>query len=381
VKPLVIQGMHGLGDCLHQRAVVKHYLELGRTVFLETSWPSVYHDYVETGQLRLVKRNVALRTQTKNAVREHDKFHTAVAPMNGEVIRVMYHGTEVMKTNSKTVLEAMCNVTGTPYESADFRLPVPDEWAEGVELPGYNGKPILLYRPLVARPEWKGSIRRNAHPPHYAHVMRFLRRHYFVISVADLEPGREWLVGPQLRADLKFHEGQLTFEQIAALTKAASLVVTSSGFAAILGPAVGTPTLSIIGGYEDGRAHDSGMRFAPYLAIEPEQPCRCWSSACAQPCTRKLNMSKASLAIQNFIWRVTSEQTGKPLDIFREFPLPELADLFDPEDTGQATPLATPFGRPAFATTLPTNHPHYLRQLQMMRAKEREAVLRRGGTA
>jgi hypothetical protein len=156
-----------------------------------------------------------------------------------------------------------------------------------------------------------------------------------------LEPGREWLVGPQLRADLKFHEGQLTFEQLAALTKAASLVVTSSGFAAILGPAVGTPTLSIIGGYEDGRAHDSGMRFAPYLAIEPEQPCRCWSSACAQPCTRKLNMSKAALAIQNFIWRVTSEQTGKPLDIFREFPLPELADLFDPEtlDRRHRSPL------------------------------------------
>lgn len=373
MRPLVIQGMHGLGDCLHQRAVVKFYLAQGRTIFLETSWPSVYHDLVGD-RLKLIRRPVALRTQTKNAAREAHLFAAMSAP-HGEAIRVMYHGAEVMKTESKTVLEAMCKVTGTPYATADFRLPVPESWAEGVELPGYNGKPLLVYRPLVSRVEWRGGTMRNANPPDYAHIMRSLRAHYYVVSVADLEPGREWLVGPRLRADAEFHNGELTFEQLAALIHAADLVVTSSGFPAILGPAVGTPTISVIGGYEDGRAHDSGKRFAPYLAIEPEEPCRCWTSNCQKLCSKKINLSKASLELQHFVFETTKRQWGKPLDIFAPplLPLPDLSSMFDPEPAKVGQPLATPFGKPAIAL-LPTNHPHYLHQLQMLRAQERAST-------
>jgi len=389
MKPLVIQGMHGLGDCLHQRAVVKHYLAQGRTIYLETSWPAVYHDLklTEPGQpinrLFLIRKPVALRTQTKNAARESHRFSGMQAPVGAEVMRVMYHGAEVMKTESKTVLEAMCRVTGTPYETADFRLPVPDGWAAGVKLPGYNGKPILVYRPLVARPEWRGSMMRNANPPDYAHIMRFLRAHYFVVSVADLEEGREWIVGPRLRADVEFHKGELSFEQLAALVKAADLLVTSSGFGAILGPAVGTPTISVVGGYEDGRAHDSGKRWAPYLAIEPEQPCACWTSNCQRSCNKKINLSKAALAVQHFIFELSKQRTGKVLDIFANssMPLPDLWDMFDPEVVPGSSRPATPFGKPAFSTTLPTNHPHYLRQLQMVRAQERAAAERQGGKA
>jgi hypothetical protein len=190
------------------------------------------------------------------------------------------------------------------YETADYTLPVPDEWLEKadalIEEKWKPTKPLLIYRPLVARPEWRGSMVRNANPDDYAALFAPLREHFFVVSVADLQPGAEWITGPQLIADVELHHGEAEFETLAALFKRAALVYTSSGFGAILAPAVGTPCVSIVGGYEDGRAHDSGARFAPLLSIEPEKPCRCWTSNCHMRCTKKINIVEAAPRVRNF---------------------------------------------------------------------------------
>jgi hypothetical protein len=300
-KPLLIEGMHGLGDCIHQRAVLRQIIP-SREVWLETSWPAVYHDLVGP-DLKLLRRNVNLRTQTKNAQREADKF-TSLRPVTGmDRMRIMYHGPNVMATESKTVLEGMCVATGTSYADADYRLPVPSEWLDKAEAriaQWKPTKPICIYRPLVARTEWRGSMARNANEIAYAHLFAYLRNHFFVVSIADLAAGQEWLVGPQLKADVTLHHGELDFETMAALFHEADLVYTSSGFAAILAPAVGTPCISIVGGYEDGRAHDSGKKFAPFLSIEPVNPCRCWTSACRVQCTKEIDMIPAVDQIAHF---------------------------------------------------------------------------------
>lgn len=301
-SPLLIQGMHGMGDCLHERAVVKHYLAQGREIWLETSWPAIFHDLVGP-DLHLIRRPVNLHAQTKNAAREADKFYPRPAPAGCEAIRVMYHGNDVMRTDSKTVLESMCRATNTPYP-ADYRLPVPEAWVSKARshLGGYDGsKPLLVYRPLVARPEWRGSMARNANELCYAHLVGFLRQHFFVVSVADLVPGVEWMVGYELKADVTLHKGELDFEALAGMFSIADLVVTSSGFAAILAPAVGTRCINIVGGYEDARAHDSGKLFAPFLSIEPAVPCRCWSSACTKPCMKDIDMLAAVDHIAKFV--------------------------------------------------------------------------------
>jgi hypothetical protein len=304
-KPaLLVQGMHGMGDCLHQRAILRQLMQT-YDVTLETSWASMYHDLVADG-LKLVRRNVALRTQTKNAEREAALFKAA-RPANASGIRVRYGGAEVRQTASKTVLEAMCHVTGTDYATADYRLDVPDVWTQALlktlgDLPARAAeRPWLVYRPLVARPEWRGSLARNADPKSYAKLFQTIRDTFFVISVADLVPGREWIVGPQLQADLAFHQGELTFELLAALFKRADVVYTSSGFAAILGPAVGTPTISIVGGYESVGCHSSGARFAPYIAIGPKVECGCWTSQCTRACDKTFNMDAASDDVFKFV--------------------------------------------------------------------------------
>jgi len=304
LPPLHIQGMHGMGDCLHQRAVIRQLMQR-YTVTLETSWPSMYHDLIANG-LTVTRRPVGLRTQSKNAAREADKF-SPLHPLTRAGMRVSYTGQQVLATPSKTILEVMCKVTGTSYAEADYRLPVPSEWHDALNaklgaLPEQAvRKPWMFYRPLVARPEWIGSVKRNADPAAYHELFNLIRDRFFVISVADLGNGVEKIVGPRADVDMEFHEGELVFEALAALAQQCDLVLTSSGFSSILGPAVGTATLSIGGGYEDSRCHDSGKKFAPYLSIGPERGCSCWTSQCRQTCDKALNMDFARGAVTAFV--------------------------------------------------------------------------------
>lgn len=298
--------MHGMGDCLHQRAVLRQLME-SFDVSLDTSWAAMYHDLVATGRLKLVRRPVGLRTQAKNATREAKLFTIGRYEHGMETRRASYSGAQVKATASKTVLEAMCRATGTSYEKADYRLPIPDSWngllldALGALPERASEKPWLVYRPLVARHEWRGSIQRNADPAAYAAVLDAIRDQFFVISVADLEQDKEWIVGPDAKADLSLHQGELVFEALASLFKRSDLVLTSSGFGAILAPAVGTPCISVVGNYEDPRCHDSGARFAPYMAIGPRVPCSCWTSMCRQPCVKTVDLDAALPRVREFV--------------------------------------------------------------------------------
>ena len=38
---IMVQGMHGMGDTIHERAIVKQLIERGDNVFIETSWPQI----------------------------------------------------------------------------------------------------------------------------------------------------------------------------------------------------------------------------------------------------------------------------------------------------------------------------------------------------
>jgi len=307
---LFFAGMGGMGDCLHQRAVLRQLMKR-YTVTLATPWPAMYHDLIAEG-LIVVRRGIALRTQMKNEQREAAKFaarHPLTRSPNG--MRAAYSGTQVLRTPSKTILEVMCDVTGTSFADADYRLPVPDAWTDLLRASlGWQGlaaligtpKPIMFYRPPVMRPEWRGGALRNPDIAAHNFLYNEIRDQFFVISIADLEEGKEWLApGLETKADLSFHRGELVFEAMAALAKLSDLVFTPSGFAAILGPAVGTPTLSLIGGYEDVHCHDSGAKFAPYLAIGPRVGCSCWTSACQKSCDKSLDMDAAKAAVLKFV--------------------------------------------------------------------------------
>ena len=265
---MFIRGMHGLGDNVHQRAIIRELTKTHATVWLETSWPQLYHDL----PVQCVSRHTPLRTQTKNAKRHQDSFCTHSAPVD---LSIRYSPDQVRRSGS--VLMAMAE-TARVRGNLDFRFPVPTEWVEKARsFIGDVTHPILLYRPLVERKEWGGCRNRNPDPQTYVELFNLVRRGYYVISVADLSPGEEWVVSGSVSPDLEFHHGELHFEVLAGLFKLASLVWASPGFAIPLAQAIETPVVGVFGGYESPRSFSFGEKFAPHLWITPATVCECFS--------------------------------------------------------------------------------------------------------
>jgi hypothetical protein len=275
--PLIVQGMHGLGDNLHQRGFLPELMERN-TVYLESSWVTPYHDLIDRG-LRVVRRLTHLRTQAKNAVREGHLFYPCRPQEKTRIIGVWYRAPDVRRLGS--VLATMCETVRCDYRRADIRLPIPHSWTLRVleRLRGLNsfGKPIMFYRPLVERREWGGCSTRNPNFGAYAELYRSIRDRFFVVSVADLVPGVEWMFGEDVDVDVRFHAGELAFEELAALARMSDLVFCSPGFAVVLAQAVETPVACIFGGYDSGRSFEGGARHSKYLPIEPIRPCQCFT--------------------------------------------------------------------------------------------------------
>ncbi len=271
----------------------------GHDVWLESSWVSPYHEYVAAG-LRVIFKRTTLRTQTKNATREASRFSTAQPPRHARLVNVSYSPRDVIARGS--VLASMCATAGVDISTADFRLPVAPAWraeaARHVEAWNTGGRPIMVYRPLVERTEWTGCNTRNPDHAAYADLFEAIRDRFFVVSIADLEAGKEWLAGKPARVDAAYHSGELPFEILAAVVERASLVFTSPGFAVVLAQAIGTPVACVFGGYENSTSFSAGARFGPYLGIDPIKPCNCWSHR--HSCDKRIDMSAAVTRLRGF---------------------------------------------------------------------------------
>jgi ADP-heptose:LPS heptosyltransferase len=295
---LLIDGMHGLGDNLHQRAVVRGFLK-GHDVWLRTPWPAVYHDLVASAPLRLLPANSRLRTQAKNERREAARFAN-LFPINPRHERVWYSPDAVRRQGA--VLSAMLAACGLDLAENDFRLPVPQAWraqAHAALPSAARNRPLLIYRPLVERREWAGCSARNPDHAAYAELFEHVRRRFFVVSLADLADGAEWLVGRHVAADLELHRGELAFEAMAGLFAEAALVFTAPGFAVPLAQAVGTPVACVFGGYENSQSFSAGARFAPYLGLDPIEPCACFAHHHA--CKKAIDLPAAKVRLNAFV--------------------------------------------------------------------------------
>jgi hypothetical protein len=298
--------MHGLGDNLHQRAIVRQLMR-HHNVWLESSWVAPYHDLVDAG-LKVVRKPSGLRTQTKNAERETARF-VAAPPRGAAEIRITYTPSDVRSGGS--VLAAMCASVGCDPKQADFRLPVAAYWQARADqwLARWRPrKPLLFYRPLVDRTEWGGCPTRNPDHAAYATLFRAIRDRFFVVSIADLAPGKEWIVGWPCAADAVCHAGELEFETLAALFSRAAMVFASPGFSVVLAQAVGTPVVCVFGGYENSRSFSIGARHTPTLGIDPIEPCQCFSHDHA--CRKTIDLPVARARLMEFADRALASRYG-----------------------------------------------------------------------
>lgn len=288
--PLLIKGMQGLGDSVYQRPAVLHAClygkRVGLQVYLESSWPQVYHDYAKSHGLRFVwPDETGLRTQRKNVCSLPPETFFRVDPASARVVSLNYDNARIAKYRSLSAIfeMQMIRALGTEdHPRFDFSLPVPAEWeAElaALELP----QRYAVVRPITIRREWSAA-RRNCEPAALQRVVDNLTElGVHTVGVADIDTRFEWEVSPRvLGITHKFYQGQLTVTAILALMKHAVCNVGPVGFIAPAGLALHAPTLVVLGGsggdngpdvLADARADKS--RFA---VLSPEPLCPCWRS-------------------------------------------------------------------------------------------------------
>lgn len=297
MTPVLVHGMMGLGDNVHQRAVIRQLMER-HEVWLETVWPSLYHDLVGD-RLKLVRGRTTLRTQAANAERQAALF--TELPPESRLWGKLTIGYDIALTRRIGVLPAMLQSCGCDLSRADFSLPVPEAWRAKARL--WLGKwrphrPPLIYRPLVERTEWTGCPTRNPDHDAYARLFEAIARDFFVVSVADLASDKEWTVGHSVRPDVTCHRGELDTETLAALMAEAAMVFCSPGFALVLAQAVGTRVACIFGGHESARHYVPSALYAPFIGIDPIDPCGCFDKDHA--CRKHIDLDRALPRLRRF---------------------------------------------------------------------------------
>lgn len=271
-KPaLVVTGMLGLGDNLHQRAVLRTLMTT-HDVWLQSYYAAVFHDLVGEG-LKLLPMPRPLAR-----IRESLPM-TAAEPAPGASRRkISYDRSATLKHNSVVAAQFASVGLKAPAE-ADFSLPVPEAWRARARdlIAGWDtgGRPLMVYRPVVQNNFWRCPAR-SPDPVAYDALYRAIRDRFFVVSVANLRAGEEWVLGPRADVDVELHAGEADFETLAGLFAEARLVFGNAGFTPILAQAVGTPNIVVYGGNEGWpETNRAGAHLAPTLPIEADRPCRC----------------------------------------------------------------------------------------------------------
>ena len=241
--------MMGLGDNIYCRAFVKNY----PGAYLETPWPELFRDL----DVKCVRPTTQLRTQAKNIARQTG-WH---ARQFGRTLTISY--------GQKPIIDGL---------RATFRCE-----PQAFDLPDFGPSPVagryVVVRPVTVRPEWRADSR-NPRPEYVAAAAAAARAAgYAVVSVADLEDGREWAVGELPPADLRFHAGELHVEQLMALCQHAAGLIGGIGWIVPAAIALRVPALVICGGQggwnAPDRITDPIMELDHIEFVVPDNFCMC----------------------------------------------------------------------------------------------------------
>lgn len=274
MNKLVIS-MNGLGDNVYQRGFIQSLVERGYKVWLTTPWPEVYRGL----DIGFVKSDTKLRTQSKNQLRQPDSLWSKW-PTDAEVLRVSY-GSNLSRANIIRLMEECFGVPPAPMSLPPFESPIKGEY--------------VVVRPVTVRSEWANSAR-NPYPEYIEHASNELaKRGIQRIAVADLKPGKEWIVGNSALGDQCFYAGELGPEQLLGLIRGAKAVVGGVGWILPTCLAYQTPLFCVLGGNgghnHPSRITDSRLGLSKVRWALPEKMCMCTSMS-----------HKCDKTITNFEW-------------------------------------------------------------------------------
>lgn len=193
-------------------------------MYLETPWPEIYQDL---NNVLPVLPCTDLRTQLKN-IKNHKKWHD---PKDVKTrIKIRY--------GKEGILSGMFQCLQLP------RNPV--------SLPSYGDSPIkekyAIIRPVSVRSEWINESR-NPLPEYIYQASIVLKKAgYTIVSIADLEKGKEWAIEPLPYADISYHKGELQVKELLRHIEHASAVVGGIGFIVPAVQAYKVPAFIVCGG-------------------------------------------------------------------------------------------------------------------------------------
>lgn len=246
---VIVNSMKGLGDNLYQRAFVK---ALNGPVYIDTPWPEFYRDLPN---VHFIRPDTKLRTQSKNITRQPA---WQSRPAHGATLAISY--------GSDGIIKGM---------TAAFRVrPL------AFDLPDLGPSPItgkyVVVRPVTVRAEWRADTR-NPDPWYIKEACLWAQaRGYTIVSVADLEPGKEWLVGDNPYADVQFHKGELAVDQLMALIQGASAVIGGIGWIVPACLAAKVPAWVVCGGQGGFNAPELICPAGSTVTFSvPDKFCRC----------------------------------------------------------------------------------------------------------
>lgn len=218
---MLVNCHRGLGDSIYSRAFVKN---LPKPVYLDTPWPEIY---AGIEGVHFIRPKTNLRTQAKNIAR-HAEWE--VAP-RGLPQRHPRYGAE-------GIIQGLTQTFGVMPGAFDLP-PLP---------PSPESGKYVVVRPATVRSEWRADTR-NPDPAYiWDAAMRARALGYDVISVADLEEGKEWIVEPEPCADARYHKGELPVEQLLSLVANAAAVIGGIGWLVPAALAAKVPAWIICGG-------------------------------------------------------------------------------------------------------------------------------------
>lgn len=246
---LVVRSHKGLGDGIYMRAVVRELVR-EHDVYLDTPWPQLVSDM----PIKCIRTLTSLRTQKKNADAVRMRWH--MAPPGAPSKRISYTG------KPGSMLHAMFESIGMQPSRVTFDLPT---FVYKGSTVGRSEHPLpyIVIRPATLRSEFPASAR-NPLPEYLALAAEKLRKHFRIVSIADLQPRHEWTLQPLPYADETYHAGELGLEQLMSLVAGAAGVVAGVGWAAPAAVAYRVPLFMIYGG--------SGLYDGPDRVFDPRMP-------------------------------------------------------------------------------------------------------------
>lgn len=290
-----MRGMWGTGDQIHTRAALRELMKT-HDVWLESMAFAPFHDLVDRGL------KISRIPNHQPRIRETTAFKETPLPRGASGDLLTYGKDAIHRHGSILAAQFACARLQMP-ERPDFSLPVPASWLDRarrlIASWPVNGKPLLIYRPIVLNTTWCCPAR-SPDPVAYAKLFAAIRDRFFVVSLANLAEGKEWIVGEEQKVDVKLHHDELDFETMAALYAEADMVFANPGNATVFAQATGTPSITVFGGHESFRTTNSvGSHLAPTLAIEPVKPCECHDRN--HGCDKRIDIEAGSARIEAFV--------------------------------------------------------------------------------